>query len=64
MEKSLRETVVEAIILYSNNADEITPQKLIRMAKASKAELIDMLIEKMNFRALASGHNPYKPKHF
>jgi hypothetical protein len=54
MEKSLRETVVEAIILYSCNTDEIPPQKLIRMAKASKAELIDMLIEKMNLRALAS----------
>jgi hypothetical protein len=57
MRKTKREKIVETILLYADDSNPISPQKLTRLAMASESQLIDMLINEMNFR-----HKPFKLK--
>jgi hypothetical protein len=59
MKKTTREKIVETLLLYADDSNPISPQKLTRLAMASDEELIDILINEMNLR-----HKPFNLKRY
>jgi hypothetical protein len=62
MKKTTREKLVETILLYADDSNPISPQKLTRLAMASEEELLDMFINEMNARHKPFNLNRYLPK--
>lgn len=61
MKKTTREKIVETLLLYADDSNPISPQKLRRLAMASEEELLDMLIDEMNLRHKPFNLKPYNP---
>jgi hypothetical protein len=61
MKTSMRQKLIDTILLYSDDSNPISPQKLNQMAAASKLELVQILINDMNSRIKPFKLKPYNP---